>query len=327
MESFRRALLIKPNLTNAHTNLIFTLDLAVNADKSELYGERKKWDEAHAAPLWQDPTHTNDPNPSRRLRIGYVSADLRNHSAAMVFGGMLTRYDCSQFDVFAYSNYKGMDDKFTELFKQSVTGWRNIVDLPDNSVAKMIRDDRIDILVDLSGYTAGNRLLVFARKPAPIQITAWGYAMGTGIRAIDVLFSDSVMVPQQEKQYVSEDVRYLPSVVGSFSIEPYPEVNELPALSSDEIFTFGSFNRLAKVTGETYNAWAEVLLAVPRSRLILKTPELLDPAISLWVIGHFLKAGVRQIELSCRDGLHGKNICWLTIRSTSRWIHFHMEAG
>jgi protein O-GlcNAc transferase len=179
----------------------------------------------------------------------------------------------------------------TGLFRQSVTAWRSIVGLSDEAAAEMIREDRIDILVDLSGHTAGNRLLVFARKPAPIQITAWGYATGTGMRAMDVFFTDPVMVPQQEKQYFTEEVRYLPNVVGAFFNEPFPDVNELPALS-DGITTFGSFNRLTKISAEAYRVWAEVLLAVPRSRLILKTGELDDAAVRERVVGHFTKAGV-----------------------------------
>ena len=184
--------------------------------------ERKRWDAAHAAHLHQQRAHSNIPDPERRLRIGYVSADFKEHSAPKVFGGMLTRYDRSQFDVFAYSNLKGKDDRFTDLFKQNVTAWRNIVGLSDDAVAEMIRQDEIDILVDLSGLTAGNRLLVFARKPAPIQITAWGYATGTGMRAMDVFFADPVIVPPQEKPYFTEEVRYLPSVVGSFFTESVP---------------------------------------------------------------------------------------------------------
>jgi len=298
---FRRALEIKHDYAEAHNNLIFTLDLSDTVGLSELHVERKKWDEAHAAPLWQGPIHSNDRSPTRRLRIGYVSADFRGHSAAKVFGGMLTRYDRSQFDVFAYSNLKGKADRFTDLFQQSVTVWRNIGSLPDDAVAKMIREDRIDILVDLSGHTSGNRLLVFARKPAPIQITAWGYATGTGMRAMDVFFADPVMVPPEDKQYFTEEVRYLPSVVGAFFNEPFPDVNELPALS-DGVITFGSLNRLAKLTDKTYRAWAEVLLAIPWSRLILKTPELNDASTRERVVGHFTKAGVVADRIIMQGG-------------------------
>jgi predicted O-linked N-acetylglucosamine transferase (SPINDLY family) len=290
--SYRKALEIKPDFAVAHTNLIFALDLMPDKDIACLQDERKRWDAMHAAHfLYRPPTHANSPDPVRRLRIGYVSADFWEHSAAMVFGAMLTRYDQSQFDVFAYSNSKGQSDKFTELFRQNVTAWRDIAGLSDDAVAKIIREDRIDILVDLSGHSAGNRLLVFARKPAPIQVTAWGYATGTGMRAMDVFFTDPVMVPPEEQHYFTEQIRYLPSVVGAFFPEPFPDVNELPALSDGSI-TFGSFNRLVKVSNQTYRAWAEVLLAVPRSRLILKAAELSDAAVRDRVIEHFTQAGV-----------------------------------
>jgi len=212
---YRKALEINPDYAEAHSNLIFTLDLADTMNLSELHVERKKWDEAHAASFWQDQIHSNDRSPARRLRVGYVSADFGHHSAPKVFGGMLTQFDRSQFDVFAYSNLKRKADSLTDLFKQNVTVWRNIAGLPDDAVAKMIREDQIDILVDLSGHTAGNRLLVFARKP-PIQITAWGYATGTGMRAMDVFFADPVMAPPEDKPYFTEEVRYLPCVVGAF---------------------------------------------------------------------------------------------------------------
>ncbi len=289
--SYRCALQIKPDFADAHSSLIFILDLTVSADTTSVQEERKRWDAAHAAHLLQQRTHSNIPDPERRLRIGYLSADFREHSASKVFGGMLTRYDRSQFDVFAYSNFKGKDDRLTGLFRQSVTAWRSVVGSSDEAAVEMIREDGIDILVDLSGHTAGNRLLVFARKPAPIQITAWGYATGTGMRAMDVFFTDPVMVPPQEKQYFTEEVRYLPNVVGAFFNEPFPDVNELPALSN-AITTFGSFNRLTKISADAYRVWAEVLLAVPRSRLILKTGELDDVSVRERVVGHFTKAGV-----------------------------------
>ncbi|HEY8097633.1 MAG TPA: tetratricopeptide repeat protein, partial [Methylobacter sp.] len=307
---YRRALEIKPDFTDAHSNLIFTLDLMPDKDIACLQEERLRWDLAHAAHLHQQQAHANIPDPERRIRIGYVSADFHNHSATRVFGSMLIRYDRSQFDVFAYSNSKGQDDELTELFRQNVTAWRNIVSLSDDAVAKMIREDQIDILVDLSGHTAGNRLLVFARKPAPIQITAWGYATGTGMRAMDVFFTDPVMVPPEDKQYFTEQVRYLPSVVGAFFFEPFPDANKLPALS-DGIITFGSFNRLAKVSDKSYRAWAEVLLAVPRSRLILKTAELNDATVRERVIEHFTQAGVAADRI--------------TLQGKTSW-HEHMQA-
>jgi predicted O-linked N-acetylglucosamine transferase (SPINDLY family) len=267
------------------------MDLMDDKDVASLQEERKIWDAAHAAILYQSWAHTNKPDPGRRLRIGYVSADFREHSAPRVFGGMLTSYDRSQFDVFAYSNFSGKDDRFSNHFKQNVTVWRNIVGLSDEAVSSLIRDDQIDILVDLSGHSSNNRLMVFARKPAPIQITAWGYATSTGMRAMDVFFADPVLVPPSDTKYFTEEVRYLPCVVGSFSLDSYPDLNELPALSNG-VVTFGSLNRLVKVSDNAYQAWAAILLAVPQSRLFLKTPELDDASNRERVIEHFSNAGV-----------------------------------
>jgi predicted O-linked N-acetylglucosamine transferase (SPINDLY family) len=301
---FRRALDIQPNHDMAHSNLIFTLDMMVGVDIAAVQEERKRWDAAHSAHLHQHRPHSNSPYPERRLCIGYVSADFMEHSAPKAFGGMLAQYDQSRFDVFAYSNFNGKDDRFTDLFKQNVTAWRNIVGVSDDAVAELIRQDGIDILVDLSGHSAGNRLLVFARKPAPIQVTAWGYATGTGMSAMDVFFADPVIVPPQEKHYFTEEVRYLPCALGSFFNEPFPDVNELPSLS-DGVITFGSLNRLAKVSVEAYHAWVEVLLAVPRSRLILKAGELNDAARER-VIDYFTKAGVNpdRIIMQGRTSWH-----------------------
>jgi len=288
---YRKAFTLKPDYADAHSNLIFAMDMMATVGLPELQQERNRWNEAHAAPLWREPVHANDPAPARRLRVGYVSGDFREHSAAKTLIGLLTRYDRAQFDVYAYSNFKGREDQFTELFRQNATVWRNVGGLPDDALAQMIREDRIDILVDLSGHSEGNRLLVFARKPAPVQITGWGYGTSTGMRAMDVFFTDPVVVPPEDRRYFTEEVRYLASVAEPFFIEHYPDVNELPALS-DGIITFGSFNRLAKVSDQAYRAWIEVLLAIPRSRLILKTTELDDAANRERVAGRFTQAGV-----------------------------------
>jgi predicted O-linked N-acetylglucosamine transferase (SPINDLY family) len=288
--SYRRALQIKPDFSDAHSNLIFTLDMKADVDTASLQEERKRWDAAHAAHLFQQRTHSNNPDSERRLRIGYVSADFREHSAAYVFGAMLVNFDPHQFEVFAYSN-SIKEDALTRHFQQSVTCWRKIVGLSDEAVADLIRKDEIDILVDLSGHSAGNRLLVFARKPAPIQVTAWGYIGGTGMRAMDVFFADSVVVPPEEKPFYAEQVRYLPNVVGSFFLHAYPPVNALPALSGKGI-TFGSFNRLSKISEDAYRVWAQILLAIPDSRMIIKSHSLDDASMRERVTGYFTRAGI-----------------------------------
>lgn len=293
--SYRRALQIKPDYTGAHSNLIFTLDLMVDVDTASLQNERRAWNAKHAAHLYQLRPFANTPEPDRRLRIGYVSADFRRHSAAYAFGAMLTNFDPARFDVFAYSNSM-VEDDLTREFKQSVTAWRKIYGLPDDTIADLIREDRIDILVDLSGHSAGNRLLVFARKPAPIQISAWGYAAGTGMTAMDVLFSDPVFVPPEEKPLYAEQVRYLPCAIGFYRHVAVPAVNVLPAMSGRGI-TFGSFNRLIKNSEATYSAWAKVLRALPDSRMIVKTPAMDDAVTRELVQGYFTREGIAPARI------------------------------
>ncbi len=298
-KAFRRALKIQPDYTLAHCNLILCLDVSDTTNMEMLQNERLKWAELHAMHLRENEKYeyANNRSPDRKLRIGYVSADFREHSASKVFGSMLTLFDRSQFEVFAYSNFKVMGDRFTDRFRKNVTVWRDIANVPDDTTAQMIREDQIDILVDLSGFTAGNRLLVFARKPAPIQVTAWGYATGTGMSAMDVFFSDTVMVPSEEKSLYKEEVRYLPcALCASFMDEPFPEVSGLPALSRG-VITFGSLNRLAKLSDSTCNLWAKILLAIPQSRLLLKTPELDDVAARERIVDQFMQYGVGKDRL------------------------------
>ncbi|MEN6628032.1 MAG: tetratricopeptide repeat protein [Sulfuricella sp.] len=293
---YRTALEIKPDYEDAHSTLIFNMDLMVDFDIPVLQQERKCWAEIHAASLVEKQRpHTNIPDLEHRLRIGYVSADFRQHSAATAFGAMLVKFDQTLFEIIAYSN-STKEDHYTQLFRQNVTLWRNIVGLSDDAVADMIRDDGIDILVDLSGHTAGNRLLVFARKPAPIQVSAWGYPTGTGMKALDVLFSDPVIVPPEEKLFYAEQVYYLPNVVGFFSLEAFPAVGTLPALSAEGI-TFGSLNRLTKVSRETFDLWARVLAAVPGSRLMLKSAEFDDAGTRAQVSMYFTEAGIAPERL------------------------------
>lgn len=288
--SLRRALQLRPDDATLHSNLIFTLDLMTGESTASLQKERRLWNALHAAHLPSYKLHCNLPSPERRLRIGYVSADFRMHSAAYAFTAMLLDFDREQFEVIAYSNSK-IEDKLTETFKKSVTLWRDIVGLPDDEVADLIRQEGIDILVDLSGHTAGNRLLVFARKPAPIQITAFGYAAGTGMDAMDVLFADEIFVPRDEVPVYAERVRYLPCAVSMFISADVPDPCALPALLGGGI-TFGSFNRLVKISEQTYLAWAKILRALPDSRLILKTHALDDAGTRERVSEHFIRAGI-----------------------------------
>src|SRR5262249_12405067 len=147
--------------------------------------------------------HANRPDPERRLRVGYVSADFRHHSAAIAFLAILERHDPGVVEVVCYSN-NPKEDEYTARFKASAARWRTVHELSDDELAAQIRADETDILVDLSGPPAGNRLLTFARKPAPVQVTAWGYGTGTGMDAMDAFIADPILVPPDDQHWYAE---------------------------------------------------------------------------------------------------------------------------
>ncbi len=287
----RKSLDKKPNYYNAHANLIFVMDMDARFDTAALQAERRVFDERHCAPLAvKQKPHANAPVHQRRLKIGYVSADYKQHSASKGFGGMLTHFDAANFEVFAY--YNGLYyDAITELFKSKVDHWHPIVDLSDDQLVDLIRSHQIDILVDLSAFSAGGRLQVFAQRPAPIQITAWGYAASTGMKAMDVFFADPVVVPAEEKHLFTEQVYDLPSVIPYFNPSTFPDVGPLPALSGQGI-TFGAFNRLAKVSDSVLATWAEILRVVPSSQLVIKAGDLNSDTARQQVLSRFEAQGV-----------------------------------
>lgn len=289
---FKAALAINPYYLDAHNNYIFAQDMSLHQTTESLIEIRKQWSATHEEPLLKkQKPHLNDLSLDRKIRIGYISADFRLHSASFVFGGMLTEYNKDKFEVYAYSTFNPQMDERVVQFRKAVDMFTDVSGLPDDVVADVIRKDKIDILVDLAGYSAGNKLTVFARKPAPIQITAWGYATSTGMKSMDYFFTDEVLVPKEEKDLYVEEVVYLPNVVTHYCPENKPDVKELAALK-EGIITFGSFNRLAKISDDTFALWAEVLRAVPNSRMILKISELSDEKSIAWVTEKFTAVGV-----------------------------------
>ncbi|OHC75793.1 MAG: hypothetical protein A3G18_12585 [Rhodospirillales bacterium RIFCSPLOWO2_12_FULL_58_28] len=271
--AYRRALEIDPASADAASNLIFALDFDPTSAIADHRRELERWNEINARPLAGEiKPHANSRDPERRLRIGYVSADFYSHSAAHVFGPVLLGHDPRQFQVFCYANSPREDD-LTEQFRRSASQWRMINGLTDAAAAKLIREDAIDILVDLSGHSEGNRLLVFARKPAPIQVTAWGRAVGTGLEAMDYLFSDRIFIPPEEQCFYAEEIVYLPCTLGYICPDDAPPVGPLPAPANGRI-TFGCFNRLAKVADGALDVWGKLLSSLADAVIILKDPSL-----------------------------------------------------
>ena len=287
----RQAMAIKPDDAIIHTDLIFALNFDPSASAADKQFERAQWDKEHARRFVQHiRPHTNDPDQYRRLRVGYVTSHFRRQAATYSFGGVIINHDPKRFDVVCYSDTSEEDD-VTARLRERADQWHHTLGLSDDQLSELIRSDRVDILVDLVGHMSGHRLGVFARKPAPIQVTAWGEPTGTGLKVMDYLLADSVLVPECERALLSERVVKLPNFLGYWTPEPLPVPGPLPALSQGHI-TFGSFNRLEKITDLTIRSWASILRQLPEARLVLKDRSLTDAGQRTRLEGAFVTEGI-----------------------------------
>ena len=295
----RQALEHDPDSESIHSNLIMAMDHSPDFDLETQHAERRRWWKRFGMPVARSArSFTNDPDPDRRLRIGYVSADYRHHSAACVIVPIVIGHDYRHFEVYCYSGTISVDAT-TEVFRRAADVWVTTSGLPDDALADRIRADRINILVDLSGHSPGNRLLVFARKPAPVQVTGWGYATGTGLPVTDYFISDATIVPAADAHLFAEEVVHLTSHFTFLAPDPSPSLTPLPRLSRGFI-TFGSLNRPAKLSSLTYPLWARVLEAVPDARLILKSKEFNDSAFREEVAARLAGLGVDRARVQLR---------------------------
>ncbi len=268
--AYLRATELRPDLSVLHSNLLLTLHYHPDYSPADIAHEHRQWAERHAVPLAtaQHP-HKNDPKPERRLRIAYMSPDFREHPVARFILPLLENHDREQFEVFAYHDI-ARQDEVTKLIRKHVDQWRDIADLTDELVADRIRTDGIDILVDLTAHSGRNRLLVFARKPAPVQLTYLAYCSTTGVDAIDYRLTDRFLdPPEEDTSHYSEHSIHLPDCYWCYSRPPLP-AERLP--SSERRTgppTFGCLNNFAKVTDPTLELWMKLLQRVPESRLLL----------------------------------------------------------
>ena len=300
IEFFQKALQLNPALSSAHSKLLLMLHYDGSYQPSTIYAEHLNWAECHAAPLAKlIESHNYDLNPERRLRIGYVSSDLREHSVAFFFESVLAARKHNEFEVICYSNNTKIDTT-TRRFQQLSDGWREIYAMNDEQVAEQIRRDEIDILVDLSGHTGGNRLLVFARKPAPIQVSYLGYPDTTGLDTMDYRLTDEWADPegQTDRLYTEKLVRLPHGFLCYRPKSDCPAVGDSPFLNRGQV-TFTSFNNLPKVTPQTIGTWAAILKAVPNSCLLIKAKSLTDSSTRAYIHGLFKQQGieVERVEL------------------------------
>lgn len=295
---FDRALAIEPDHDGALSSRIFTVDFMEGSDVAAHQAVRSEWWRrigAKIAAAHHSP-HDNDRDPDRRLVLGYVSAEFRQRSAALTYRPVIENHDKSQFEVICYSNHPA-EDGVTASFRKVADQWHSVFGWSDQQLADRIRADKVDILIDLSGHSEGKRLHVFARKPAPVQVTAWGHATGTGLPTIDYLFSDPVSIPAELRPFYAEQVHDLPCAL---IIEPPPAEwrSSEPPVAANGYLTYGVFNRISKISSTAIGVWAEILRADPASRLLIKHSLIDDLSVRSRLLDKFSAAGIAPDRLS-----------------------------
>jgi len=299
LSAAHRALELDPESAIAHSNLFITMHYSADFDAAAIFQEAREFNARHARPVMTvAPQYNNESSPERRLRIGYVSADLRQHPVGFFFLPVLANHDKDHFEIYCYSSVV-KPDHFTERFHEYSDEWRHVAWVADAELAELINADSIDILVDLSGHTGGNRLLAFARRPAPIQVTGGGHYDTTGLDAMDYLLTDRFHTPPGSERYFSEELMLLPHCYNCYAPPEYaPSVTELPAINLGYV-TFGCFNNLAKVTPTVISWWAKILKDLPGARIRLQTRGLEEPIVQSRYRSLFRSHGIvdHRVEL------------------------------
>jgi predicted O-linked N-acetylglucosamine transferase (SPINDLY family) len=291
-ESNRRALEIAPDIelhSEFHSQLLFEMNLLEDTTPETLFAEASRWNSLYAAPLApRIRIHTNDPDPDRRLKVGYVSSDLHQHAIMKFLPPVLERHHRSQFEVFVYAT-GAKSDHCTEQVRAGAGNFYSTRD-PD-SLAERVRADGIDILVDLAGHTMGPAYLAFALKPAPVQVSWQGVLCTTGLSTMDYFLGDEHMPLPGSEHLFSETVYRLPRVFCCYRPSADVAITPAPCLERGSV-TFGCFNNLQKITREVAKLWSAILHLSPQSRLLLKYSNLENPAVHEHLSHWFTEDGI-----------------------------------
>eukprot|EP00931_Biecheleriopsis_adriatica_P019739 TRINITY_DN13377_c0_g1_i1.p1 TRINITY_DN13377_c0_g1~~TRINITY_DN13377_c0_g1_i1.p1 ORF type:complete len:933 (-),score=143.86 TRINITY_DN13377_c0_g1_i1:137-2875(-) len=299
LRMYERCIELSPVAKNPSQNRLLALNYLHGVPHERVFQAHTAWAERFCREVGAPYTHwPNAKVAGRQLRIGYISPDFFHHSVSFFVHALLEHRNKEQFDVFIYSNASREDDK-TELFKSFVPAdnWKKVVGRPAQEVAELIRADQIDILIELAGHTANNRLDVIAMKPAPVQITYIGYNNTTGLGAIDYRFVDEIVDPLDSPQTFSEELVRIPGCFLCYTPPArIPDVEALPALRNGFV-TFGSFSCLAKVQEPCVALWARCLQEVPNSRLLVKNKGFYSPDVQATFINKFKAYGIAEHRL------------------------------
>jgi predicted O-linked N-acetylglucosamine transferase (SPINDLY family) len=295
----RTAMAIDPKSHEVQSNLLFLMHYHPAFDAAAIGQELERWNREYAQPLGRAiAVHSNSRDPDRPLRIGYLSADLQDHVVGQNLLPLFRHHhaddDYGQFEITCYAHVATPDGVSREL-QQHAQCWRNIVGLSDDQVAQQIREDQIDILVDLALHSAHNRLLVFARKPAPVQVTWLGYCGSTGMTAMDYRLSDPHLdPPDTDLSCYAEQTLRLPRTYWCYQPRGSVAPSARPPVLDNHFVTFGSLNNFAKVSAPSLDLWARILLNVPNSILMLHAPP---GEARIHVLQHFERCSVQPARI------------------------------
>lgn len=289
---YRNALTYQPDDAQARSNLLMTLNY-MPVPAREIYSEALQFEAQHGSRfLTSEPVFPNSRERDRVLKVGYVSSDFKIHSVAHFLRKLIAAHRRDRVEVFCYSNVSAPDEMTREI-QERADHWVPIVGMPDEGVASRIRADQIDILVDLGGHTAANRLLVFARKPAPVQVAWLGYPNTTGMRAMDYRLTDAVADPPgvADELHTEKLVRLEHGFLCYQTDQFRPDLGEPPSLAQGHI-TYGSFNHFPKLTPDVVRLWSAILGQTPGSRLVLKARAMFHEQTRLRCAQEFARHGI-----------------------------------
>jgi protein O-GlcNAc transferase len=292
LATMRQVRELAPGSPTLQMSRVMSLNYDPDLSRAELLAEHRAFGERFAGSVLPVAGGTDrDRSPERRLRIGYMSPDFRSHSVAYFALPLFEAFDRERFDVIAYAHVS-KPDEVTARFRELATGWRDVAGMDDRQLARTIRQDQIDILVDLAGLTRNSRLLACTGRPAPIQMTYLGYPNTTGVAAVDYRITDHFAEADDADDFYSETLIRLPRCFLAFAPPGYaPEITPPPLLENGYV-TFGSFNNLAKVNRQVVALWSRVLQAVPGSRLLLKASGTGDETAQAHIRHVFFESGI-----------------------------------
>jgi predicted O-linked N-acetylglucosamine transferase (SPINDLY family) len=289
--AYRKVLELSPWMAPAHSNLLLTMHYVSGLDPARIFEEHQRFGRMHAPPTLATKAFSNTPEPERRLKIGYLSPDIRRHSVAFFLESLLDHRNRDRFEVYAYATVKAPDD-VTQRLRGKFDEYRSLLGMPYPQVAGLIRSDQIDILIDLAGHAGSLHAAVLGYKAAPVQVTYLGYPDTTGIAAVDYRITDWIADPSGAEATHTEQLVRLPDGFLCFRPpENLPAIGDPPAVANGFV-TFGSFNREFKVSQKTLDLWCRILQSVPGSRMLVKSIAGADAATREHLLGQFESRGV-----------------------------------